>query len=217
MPGHTLPARPRRTNVYIDSWNLYYGCLKKSPNKWINVAEMVRRSMPSTYQINHIRVFTARAKARPADPQGPVRQEMFFRALQTIPNLTMHYGNFLVSRPMMRLVTPLADGTEYLPVIKTEEKGSDVNLATYLLVDGFKGEYEAAVVVSDDSDLVEPIKVVRQELQLHVTVLSPRGKSRELSSIATRFRRIEEAVLRASQFPSTLVDVNGIFMKPPAW
>ena len=217
MPTNKIPAAPRRANVYIDSWNLYYGCLKNTPYRWINVAELARLSIPTNYQINRIRFFTARVKGRPGDAQEPVRQETLFRALQTIPNLTMHYGSFLVSNTMMRLVTPLPDGTQYVRVIKTEEKGSDVNLATYLLVDAFRGDFDAAVIVSDDSDLAEPIKIVRQDLRLHVTVLSPRGKSWELRQVATRFRQIDPAVLQASQFPATLTDANGTFRKPARW
>ena len=41
-----------------------------------------------------------------------------------------------------------------------EEKGSDVNLATYLVADGFRDLYDTAVVVSNDSDLAEPLKLV---------------------------------------------------------
>lgn len=208
---------PRRTNVYIDSWNLYFGCLKGTPYRWLNVAEMVRLSMPVHYQINRIRFFTARVSARPHNPQAPVRQDTLFRALRTLPSLTMHFGQFLVSQTRMPLVSPAPGGPRFADVIKTEEKGSDVNIATYLLVDAFDDDFEAAVVVSDDSDLVEPIAIVRRKFHKHVTVLSPRGQSRELSRIATRFRRIDPAVLAASQFPPTLSDARGTFTKPPGW
>ena len=217
MAALTEPPSPRRTNIYIDSWNLYYGCLKGTPHRWINVSELVRLSMPSHYHINRIRFFTARVSARPGDLQEPARQDTLFRALQTLPNLTMHYGNFLTSKPMMHLVTPLPDGTNKVRVVRTEEKGSDVNLATHLLVDAFDKDYDAAVVVSDDSDLAEPIRIIRNKFQLHVTVLSPRGKSRELSLVATRFRRIDPAILQVSHFPVTLTDANGTFTKPVAW
>lgn len=203
--------------MYIDSWNLYFGCLKGTRYRWINVAELCRQSLPAHYHVNRIRFFTARVSARPSDPQQPVRQETLFRALRTIPNLTMHFGQFLSSKPMMPLVTPLPNGTRFVRVIKTEEKGSDVNLATHLLVDAFDNDFDAAVVISDDSDLAEPIRIVRHKFGRHVTVLSPRGQSRELSNAATRFRRIREGALRASQFPSTLTDANGIFTKPASW
>jgi len=112
MPTNKPQKDVRRTNVYVDSWNLYYGCLRDTPHRWINVAELVRLSMPDTYHINRIRFFTARVIARPNDPQGPVRQEMLFRAMQTLPNLTMHYGNFLMKRFWAHLITPLPDGTK---------------------------------------------------------------------------------------------------------
>lgn len=203
--------------MYIDSWNLYFGCLKGTRYRWINVAELCRQSLPEHYHVNRIRFFTARVSARSSDPQQPVRQETLFRALRTIPNLTMHFGQFLSSKPMMPLVTPLPNGTRFVRVIKTEEKGSDVNLATHLLVDAFDNDFDAAVVISDDSDLAEPIRIVRHKFGRHVTVLSPRGQSRELSNAATRFRRIREDALRGSQFPSTLTDANGTFTKPASW
>ena len=58
----------------------------------------------------------------------------------------------------MPLHPPPATGPKTVQVMKSEEKGSDVNLATYLLVDAFDDDYEAAVVVSNDSDLAEPIR-----------------------------------------------------------
>ena len=49
-------------------------------------------------------------------------------------------------------------------VFKVEEKGSDVNLASHLLFDAFRGAFDAAAVLSNDSDLVEPIRIVTKEL-----------------------------------------------------
>jgi len=207
---------PRKTNVYIDGFNLYFGCLRNTPYKWLNLAEFCRQSLPPHFQIHRIRYFTALVQSR-TDPQQIVRQQTFIRALQTIPNLTVHYGHFLNSVVSMRLAVPPPTGSLYVRVIKTEEKGSDVNIATYLLMDAYEGDFEAAVVVTDDSDLAEPIRIVRHRLKHHVTVLSPRGRSRELSLVATRFRQIEPRVLAASQFPPTLTDAHGTIVKPSSW
>jgi uncharacterized LabA/DUF88 family protein len=215
-PGSTPAPAPRRTTVYVDSWNLYYGCLKGTPYRWINIAEMARLSMPAHYHIGHIRFFTARTVARQHDPSQAVRQQALFRALQTLPNLTMHYGTFLVKPVWMHLVTPLADGTRFVEVIRTEEKGSDVNLAAYLVADGYENAYGAAVVVSADSDLVEAIKIVRR-LHKHVTVLSPSNKAHEMGRAATRFRVIDPAILAQSQFPPVMRDAQGTFRKPASW
>lgn len=54
----------------------------------------------------------------------------------------------------------------------TEEKGSDVNLATYLLADAFRGDCQTAVVVTNDSDLAEPIRVISQELSIPVGLIN---------------------------------------------
>jgi NYN domain len=208
---------PIRTNVYVDGFNLYYGCVKGTPYKWLNIAELCRLSLPSHFQIHRIRYFTALVKPRPNDPHQGVRQQTFIRALQTLPNLSVHYGEFLQSNVRMHLVNPPTAGATTALVVKTEEKGSDVNLATYLLVDAYEQDFEAAVVMTDDSDLAEPITIVRRRLKHHVTVLSPRGKSRTLSHVATRFRQIDVAHLAASQFPQTLTDQHGTITKPATW
>lgn len=213
----THPPAPRLTNVYIDGFNLYYGCVKDTPYKWLDIAELCRLSLPSHYQINRIRYFTALVKPRPSDPHQQVRQQTFIRALHTLPNFSIHYGEFLQSEVRMHLAHPPAKGPTTALVVKTEEKGSDVNLATYLLMDAYEHDFEVAVVISDDSDLVEPINIVRRRLKHNVTILSPRGKSRTLSLAATKFWPISTANLAASQFPPTLADANGTITKPATW
>src|SRR5664279_3402925 len=108
---------------------------------------------------------------------------------------------------------------KYVQVIKTEEKGSDVNIATHMLNDGYKEAYTAAILISNDSDLVEPIKIVRNELKKAVIVLNPSltTPSQELARFATFVKPIRQGVLAASQFPEQLQDKNGLFHKPPDW
>jgi hypothetical protein len=64
-----------KTNVYIDGFNLYYGCLKGNPHKWLDLAAFCQASFPPPRnRINHIRYFTAQVTARPNDPLQPKRQ-----------------------------------------------------------------------------------------------------------------------------------------------
>jgi NYN domain len=164
-----------------------------------------------------IRYFTALVKPRPDDPQQGQRQQTFLRALRTLPNVTIHYGTFLSNPTRMPLASPTGR-TRTAEVIKTEEKGSDVNLASLLLADGFRGNYEVAVVISNDSDLVLPIRIVRDELRLPVGVVNPRGQpSRELRGVSTFYKPIRQGLLEASQFPPTLEDEQGTITKPEAW
>lgn len=103
-------------------------------------------------------------------------------------------------------------------VIKTGEKGSDVNLATHLLWDGFRGDYDCAVVISNDSDLLEPIRIVRMELKKKVGILNPhKHPSQVLVKECDFFKKTRAGALAASQFPSQLSDEHGTIMKPVSW
>ena len=105
-------------------------------------------------------------------------------------------------------------------VLHTEEKGTDVNLATRLLVDGFNGEFEQAVVVSNDADFSGAMRYVRDRLGLKVTLVNPdRRKSspKVLSNAATYIKRLWKSHLRRSQFPDALSDEVGLIRKPAGW
>jgi NYN domain len=88
--------------------------------------------------------------------------------------------------------------------MKMEEKGSDVNLAPYLLMDGFRQDYEVAIVVSSDSDLIEPIRMVRQDLSFSVGLLNPQidpqKTSWSLMKTADFYRPVRPGALQACQF-----------------
>ncbi|MGB7201040.1 MAG: hypothetical protein WBD16_02095 [Pyrinomonadaceae bacterium] len=84
--------------------------------------------------------------------------------------------------------------------------------------DAYKGEFETAVLVTNDSDLLEPMRIVRQELNLPVGLVNPhKNPSFMLRPHATFIKQIREGVPRASQFPNTLTDANGTFHKPLSW
>lgn len=205
------------TNVYVDGFNLYYGAVRGTPYKWLDLLTLAQRLLKQ-HHIGRIRYFTAHVKPPPHDPGQLRRQLTYLRALQTIPGLSIHYGRF-VSRTVTRPLDPLPPvGPKHARVVVSEEKGSDVNLATYLLVDGFKGDYRAAVVVSNDSDLVQPIRAVRSELRLTVGVLNPHPKPcRQLQEVASFYHPIRKGVLANSQFPDTLTDQHGTVVKPAEW
>ena len=107
---------------------------------------------------------------------------------------------------------------QYVRVIKTEEKGSDVNLATHLLHDAHMNRFDIAVVVSNDSDLLEPIKIIRQSLGKRVGILNPqKHPSRAILPHIDFIKQIRKGVLQASQLPHSLTDSKGAFHKPAAW
>ena len=215
-------------NVYIDGFNLYYGALRHTPYKWLDLANLSQRLFP-TQAINQIHYFTARVKALRHDPQIPARQDLYLRALRTIPALTIHEGYFsshavllpqepLAYRPPRRVPSR---PPQLVQVLKTEEKGSDVNLATHLLLGAFRKDFDEAVVISNDSDLTEPIRVVVSELGKPVTVVNPHSRSRPnrmLVRVASNtLWNINPSALANSQFLSPMTDATGSFSKPPDW
>lgn len=204
-------------NVYVDGFNLYYGCLRRTPYRWLDLGALCRVLLPND-QVRRIRYFTARVHDRPGDPGKSQRQDVYLRALRTIPGLTIHFGHYLTSTVRMPLAWPVAGGARTVEVTNTEEKGSDVNLATYLLLDAFRKDGEAAVVITNDSDLKEPIMVVRRELGLAVGVINPHPAARRSRALrADFFKQLRAGALACSQLPGVMSDARGKIHKPPGW
>ena len=118
----------------------------------------------------------------------------------------------------MPVAEPRSVQDRYVRVVKTEEKGSDVNIASHMLRDGFRGAYEAAVLVTNDSDLIEPIRIVREELGLLVGILNPQKRASVLLRHHASFMKpIRSGVVAVSQFPVEIHDQKGVFRKPAQW
>jgi hypothetical protein len=113
-----------RTYVYVDGFNLYYGALRGTPYKWLNLHTLCTLLLPEISG-RKIKYFVAHIQARPDDPDQPTRQQMYLRALRTLPNLEIILGHFLPNAVSMRLVQPPVVGSAFVRVIKTEEKGSE--------------------------------------------------------------------------------------------
>ncbi len=205
------------TNVYIDGFNLFYGALRKTPYRWLDLEKLCQLLLPNN-RISEIKYFTAKVSARPDDPDQPVRQQFYLRALATLPKVSVHYGHFLTHKVMMPLVVAAGQPSQQVRVIKTEEKGSDVNLATHLLHDAHLGRFDIAVIVSNDSDLVTPIRLVREALGKQVGALNPhKHPSRAMLPHLDFYKPIRGGVLQAAQFEDTLSDRHGAFTKPSVW
>lgn len=226
-----------KTNIYVDGFNLYYGAAKHTPYKWLNLEALCSSVLPGI-DIHRIRYFTALVKPMPGDLQIRQRQETYIRALETLPNLTVHLGHYLSSHVSMPLVTP---PPRFATVLKMEEKGSDVNIATYMLVDAFRSDCEQLVVITNDSDLAEPVRIINKELKIPVGIFNPqtndtairrartKGKpvipakaSVELKRYARFYRPITSegptSHMALSQFPDVVIDAKGKRIhKPSVW
>lgn len=210
-----------KLNVYVDGFNLYYGSLKGTSYRWLNLESYLHQEFPRD-TILQIRYFTALVKAKSSKSGQDIRQQTYLRALGTLGTVEIHYGHYLSSKVSMPLANPPAGGPYMAQVLKSEEKGSDVNIATYMLCDAFRGNCEGQVLVSNDSDLQEPVRIVTTELNLPVTILHPlsgnRYPSNVLRKVATRSLTVTRHFLGSSQFPNSLMDAAGrTITKPPQW
>ena len=208
------------TFVYIDGFNFYYGALKSSGYKWINPAMLAEKMFPNK-NIGRIKFFTAPVKFRPDNPSQVNDQRTYWRALKTISNLEIVEGKFYTSRVRM----PRVPSGQLVEVEKSEEKGSDVNIAAHMLTDGFLKRYSTAILFSGDSDLVTPVQMVRDVLGLDVIVVNPQLKSSKnkrsskmLREAASMYRPdIKDSYLKDSQFPDVFCDKHGRIEKPKSW
>lgn len=205
-----------RTIVYVDGFNLYYGAVRNTPFRWLDLVKMAELLLPG-HRIVSLKYFTARVSDSADDPGKSLRQAVYLRALNSNPIVSIHFGHFLTHAVLMPLATP-QEGQRLVKVRKTEEKGSDVNLATHLLCDAYEDRLDAAVIVSNDSDLVEPLRIVSQRLGKVTGVLNPHKKpSRARLRYASFYKPIRKGVLAASHFPDHMRDTKGSIHKPLPW
>ncbi len=104
-------------------------------------------------------------------------------------------------------------------VRKTEEKGSDVNLAAHMLVDAFKNTADVFFLLSNDWDFSDAFGLVRTEAGKKIGLISPTDRPSKslLAKNPDSVRTIRHGLLAASQLPDTLTDPHGRIHRPAAW
>ncbi|NQX33323.1 NYN domain-containing protein [Herbiconiux sp. VKM Ac-2851] len=212
--------------LYVDGFNLYRRCLESKPHlKWLDLAALGRYLMPD-YRIDHVHYFTAHL--RPGllvDPQSPVRQQMYLRALTAQPDVSVHLGTFRNDRRQMpvhpQTVDPTTGKWVTTAVRKLEEKGSDVNLGTRMTADAFTSAADVFVMLSNDSDLAGTLRMLKHEFGFRVGIIFPMPSSRSSKELVKTepdfMAHITDEALAACQFPKQLRDGKGVFHCPPKW
>jgi hypothetical protein len=209
--------------VYVDGFNLCY-MIRRTPNRWLDVVALA--DLLAGEPVAQVRYFTGRVKALD-DPTTPQRQQVYLRALGVLPRLSIHYGQFNSNQhtlPLeenenrMLLRNGRRAGTR-VHVLKREEKGSDVNLATNLLIDAYERQFTRAIVISNDTDLVEPIRHVNRVLGMPVRIATARARpAKRLAQASAGHILINADHLGAAQLPWELQDRDGRSVhKPPRW
>ncbi len=206
-----------RTIVYIDGFNFYYGQLKDSPHKWLDLTNLFKAVLGEENVLVKIKYFTARVQPTERDPQVNTRQDTYFRALEAYcPEVEIHLGHFLRHRVLAENANPPPNRVE---IFKTEEKGSDVNLALHVLNDAWANSYDCAVIVSNDSDLATALRLVKEQHKKVIGLITPgapkRKPSWQLKKYANFVVPLRAWALEKSVLPEVIPNTE--IRKPDSW
>lgn len=208
----------KRSIIYIDGFNLYYGVLKGTRLKWLNVErlfEMIRKDD----EIQAVKYFTALVEGR----QQSLRQLTYLRALSACSRVQIVQGRFKYKNVRCLVKECQFEGRRFFRA--QEEKRTDVNIAIHLLNDACEDQADRFVLVSGDSDLVPAISLVKRKFpEKLVCVYSParedsvRGYATEMRAAADRARNLPINLLKHSQFPHAIDDGSDEpITKPAGW
>ena len=210
----------KKTVIYIDGFNLYYR-LKYTPYRWLNLQKISEFYLnPKQHNIVKIKYFTARVRRKGNNTANIIKQNIYLRALKTIPNLSIIFGQFKKRqvRGFLSSSNKSKEESNIVTITKWEEKESDVNIATHLIEDAYENEYECAILISNDTDLKTPLLRVKRKSKKTVGVISPYITTHiDLQKSSHFHKTISIEALKQCQFPETMKDAKGKFFCPPKW
>ena len=202
-----------RVISYIDGFNLYFGLKSKGWKKyyWLNVVAMAVSLLKDDQVLQHCHYFTSHIHNSGGNSQNADRQSLWLDALDTLANQTSHYGRYSKKR-----IDCKKCGEQWTTPV---EKMTDVNIAAQLLTDAYEDRFDTALVISGDSDLTTPIKMIVDRFpNKRVIVAFPpgRGGSHQLKTTATASFTIGEAKLRQNRLPNTITTTTGHKLNRPS-
>lgn len=209
-------SAPKRSIVYVDGFNLYYGALRGGPYKWLNLERYFRLLRPNDV-LQRIRYFTARI----AGSHAP-NQQAYLSALETLPLVEVILGRFKAKQIECRVPTCTMASPRFFSTY--EEKRTDVNIALWMFCDAQRDLCDRLILISGDSDLVPAVSMVKsycpkKEVVVYIPARNQiRGAATELRSVADKDRILPLQMLHAAQFPAQVAAGSGVVVnKPVAW
>ena len=199
---------PARVIVYIDGFNLYFGLKSKGWKRyyWLNLKKLAENILNSTQSLIFTKYFTSRISEPPSKVK---RQGIYLEALETLDNFKIYYGHYL-SNPR---TCKKCGNIEAVP----NEKMTDVNIAVEMLSDAYEDNFDNAILISADSDLVGPIQsILRLFPQKRVVIAFPPDRfSFALKEIASASFTIGRKKIAENVFPNEVTKKNGYILKKP--
>lgn len=233
-----------RTRIYVDGYNLYYGCLKGTSLKWLDIFKLFEKIvLPSsiapvngqpasfTFCPLAIKYFTAPILEQAASADDSLKcQEIYHAALtkHQPARLEIIKGYYSLTQARAKLIdtsNPKRWPKYCQPVAiwKLEEKQSDVNLALHAFKDATLGEVDQVVIVTNDTDIAPALEMIRQVTDAVVGVVIPttdqqRRPNKALVDHAHWVRsHITNDELRSAQLPRVVTFGKKTYSKPDSW
>ena len=199
-----------RVSVYIDGFNLYFGMMDAgfANCKWLNVEALVNSYLTANQQLVAIKFFTSRISH---NPQKQKRQSTYLEALETT-NIKIIYGLYKAKN----IECENCGHNWYV----SNEKMTDVNIATHLLIDAYQDNFDTAILISGDSDLVPPIKAIHENFSKKaVSVFFPPNRhNNTVAGAAKGSQIIGRKKLVDAQFSFEVEKKDGYkLQKPKEW
>ena len=157
-----------RTIAYIDGYNLYYGLLRKSKFKWLDVYALFRdHELSGSTELVEVRYYTAPMLGKMSDDlKSPIRQRRYLQVLRKMHpiGLTLIEGRIVASTPFQRLIHPILEAPHLkkVQVLDFNEKKTDVNIAIDMVDGAWKKSYDQVVLCSNDSDLEGALRSIKE-------------------------------------------------------
>jgi uncharacterized LabA/DUF88 family protein len=204
----------QRVIGYIDGFNLYFGLKARRWKRyyWLDPARLVENLCLPNQQLLRIHFFTARISDSRGNSADAKRQTTYLDALATIDKLEIQEGHYLEKTRECRQC-----GNRWPDY---EEKMTDVNIATRMLIDAYEDCFDTAMLVSADSDLVTPVREIRRRFpeKRIVAAMPPRRHSHDLATAVHASFQIGEQKIRKSQLPEEVPTRTGfVLRRPTTW
>lgn len=198
-----------RVIVYIDGFNLYFGMKSQGYRRyyWLDVCKLGGELIKPGQRLAGTKYFTSRVR-RP--PEKQKRQATYIEALETLPDLSIYLGKYTFA-------DRICAGCGHIDKVPME-KMTDVNIAVELLADAFQNTFDAAIVVSGDSDLTGPVAAVQRLFPNKgmIVAFPPARYTAQLAQTASAFVHIDRNMLAKSQLPPSVTKPGGIRLSCPA-
>jgi len=223
-----------KTTLYIDGYNLYYGVLRNIPYKWLDIAKLFSRLTKERSldaEIISIKFFTAPVKIRFAthSEESQKSQRDYHRTLEKLyPNLSIIYGYFNPTEGWYPKYQTPVDRSDTIRAWNLEEKQTDVNIALHMYRDIAKGTTDQCVLVSNDSDLIPALAIIKEDFpeaiigsvmpikkRTNVSERPPNAGILKYSDWARGY--ITEDELKDSQLPKMIPTKKKPIYKPSYW